>query len=64
MTPAAILAILEGLTEAVPTVLALFTKANAGGTVTTTDVQNALANYDSARAALAAAIAAQSPPAT
>jgi len=59
MTPAAILAILEGLLQAAPTVLSLFQKAQSGGTVTASEVQAAIAGYDTARAELAAAIAAQ-----
>jgi outer membrane protein TolC len=59
MTAAAILAILEGLVTAVPEVLGLFTKASAGGTVLASDVQQALAGYETARAALLAAITAQ-----
>jgi outer membrane protein TolC len=61
VTPAAILELLGGLVQALPTVLALFQKASAGGTVTATDVQNALAGYETARAQLVAAIDAQGP---
>lgn len=61
MTAAAILTILEGLVQAAPTVLALFQKANTGGTVTAAELQSALASYESARTSLVAAIAAQTP---
>jgi outer membrane protein TolC len=61
MTAAAILELLQGLVSAVPTLLALFTKAQAGGTVTAADVQAAMASYETARGELVAAIAAQTP---
>lgn len=58
MTPAAILAIIEGLTQAVPAVLALFQKASSGQPVTAADVQAALTQYGVAHTQLDADIAA------
>lgn len=45
MTIAEILAIISGVTQALPSLLALLGKATNGGTVTQADVQAALAQY-------------------
>jgi hypothetical protein len=58
MSAEAILALIEGLTTALPALIGLFKTATAGGTVTEAEVTAALGNYSTARAALAAAIAA------
>jgi hypothetical protein len=56
MTPAAILAILSGLLQAAPEVLALVQKAESGQPVTAADVQAALTSYGVAHTQLDADI--------
>lgn len=58
MTPQEIELILVALTQAIPAVAALFTKATSGGTVTGTDLQAALSKYGVDQAVFTAAIAA------
>jgi hypothetical protein len=57
MTPAMILAILEGVLGAAPELLALFNLATAGKPVSATDVSTVLSQYGLDRAVFAAAIA-------
>lgn len=62
MSAAAILALLDGLLTAAPAVLALFQKAQGGTPVAASEVAAAISNYDTARAALVAAIQAEKAP--
>jgi hypothetical protein len=62
MSPSAILALIEGIATAVPSLIALFKTASAGGTVTQAEIDAALSGYAAARAALVAQIAADTPP--
>ena len=57
MTPAAILAILEGLLGAAPSILALFQQATSGKPVSSDQVSAVLSQYGVDRAVFAAAIA-------
>jgi hypothetical protein len=57
MTPAMILAILEGVLGAAPQLLALFQQATAGKAVSATQVSQVLTAYGIDRAVFAAAIA-------
>lgn len=57
MTPAMILAILQGLLGAAPALLALFQQASSGGAVSATQVNQVLSQYGIDRAVFAAAIA-------
>lgn len=57
MTPAMILALIEGLLGAAPQLLALFTRATAGTPVSVADVSSILSQYGIDRAVFAAAIA-------
>jgi hypothetical protein len=61
MTAAMILTIIQGLSSALPEVVALFQKAQSGQPVSESDVQAALSNYQLAHSQLDAAIAAQTP---
>lgn len=56
MTPAMILALLSGLLQAAPEVMALFQKASSGGAVSQSDVQAVLNQYGLAHAQLDADI--------
>jgi hypothetical protein len=60
MTAEAILAIIEGLSSALPELLALFSKANTSGAaaVSPTDVQTVLVKYGVDQAVFSSAIAA------
>lgn len=58
MTAAAIIALITGLSSAVPELLALYTRVSAGGTATAADVQAILSKYGVDRAVFVAAIAA------
>lgn len=58
MSAELILALLNGVLGAAPELLALFQKANTGGTVAATDVTAVLSKYGIDRAVFAAAIAA------
>lgn len=62
MTPAMILAILQGVLGAAPQLLALFQRAQSGQAVSAADVQAVLAQYQLDRDALVAAIAAAEKP--
>jgi hypothetical protein len=57
MTPAMILAILQGVLGAAPELLALFQQATAGKAVTSSQVSAVLSQYGIDRAVFAAAIA-------
>lgn len=57
MTPAMILAILQGVLGAAPQLLALFSQATAGTPVSHSDVAAVLSQYGLDRAVFAAAIA-------
>jgi hypothetical protein len=57
MTPAVILAILQGLLGAAPEILALFQQATAGSQVSATQINSVLSKYGIDRAVFAAAIA-------
>lgn len=59
MSPEAILAIIQGLSVALPTLIGLFQKARAGGVVTPADIAAAVNEYDTARQTLLADIASQ-----
>lgn len=58
MNAAAIIALVTGLSSAVPELLALYTKIGATGTATAADVSAILSKYGVDRAVFVAAIAA------
>lgn len=64
MSAAAILALIEGLSTAVPSLIGLFKQASSGTPVTPAQVEAALTQYDTARAQLVAEINAQGGKAT
>lgn len=57
MTPAMIMAIIQGVLGAAPELLALYQQATAGKTVSATQVSSVLSQYGIDRAVFAAAIA-------
>lgn len=58
MNPAMILTIIQGLSAAIPELVALFDRAKSGLPVSEADVQQALQGYNLAHSQLDAAIAA------
>jgi hypothetical protein len=59
MTAASLLALIESLIAAVPNLVTLFGELKSGATVTEDQIETALAAYTTARAQLAADIAAE-----